>query len=47
MLVVGAREQEAEQIAVRTRTGEDRGAQAVESFAELVLELTGNRSRDL
>jgi threonyl-tRNA synthetase len=47
MLVVGAKEEEAKQIAVRTRTGEDRGAQPPESFAELLQDLTGHRSRDL
>ena len=47
MLVVGAKEEESSQVAVRLRTGEDRGPQDLETFAEPVLELIAERSRDL
>ncbi len=47
MLVVGAKEEESKQVAVRLRTGEDRGPQDVEAFAEGVLTLIGDRSREL
>ena len=47
MLVVGAREQEAGQVAVRLRTGEDRGAQTVAEFLPGLRELVESRSRDL
>jgi threonyl-tRNA synthetase len=47
MLVVGGKEEESKQVAVRVRTGEDRGAQDLEAFAKHVLALTGDRSREL
>jgi len=47
MLVVGAKEEESSQVAVRLRTGKDRGPQDLETFAEPVLELIAERSRDL
>jgi threonyl-tRNA synthetase len=47
MLVVGAREEEAGQVAVRTRMGEDRGAQSVEDFVEHVQRMIAEKSNDL
>ncbi len=47
MLVVGERERESGTIAVRTRTGEDRGAVDVDSWAASISELIAGRSRDL
>jgi threonyl-tRNA synthetase len=47
MLVVGAKEEESQQVAVRLRTGEDRGPQDLEAFAGHVLTLIGDRSRGL
>ena len=47
MLVVGAKEEESQQVAVRLRTGEDRGPQDLEPFARQLLDLTGSRSREL
>ena len=47
MLVVGAKEEEAGTVAVRVRTGEDRGAQPVADVAEQVAELTASRSLEL
>jgi len=44
---VGAKEEESKQVAVRLRSGEDRGPQDVEAFAEGVLTLIGDRSREL
>jgi threonyl-tRNA synthetase len=47
MLVVGAREQDAGQAAVRLRTGEDRGAQSLTEVAERIRRLSEERSREL
>jgi threonyl-tRNA synthetase len=47
MLVVGGKEEEAKQVAVRVRTGEDRGPQDVGAFAAHALALIGERSREL
>ena len=47
MLVVGAKEEDSQQVAVRLRTGEDRGPQDLEPFARQLLDLTGSRSREL
>jgi len=47
MLVVGAKEEESKKVAVRLRTGEDRGPQDVEAFADGVLTLIKDRSREL
>ena len=47
MLVVGAREQEAGEVAVRLRTGEDRGAQTVAEFLPGFHELVETRSQGL
>jgi threonyl-tRNA synthetase len=47
MLVVGAREQEAGQVAVRLRTGEDRGAQTVAEFLPGFNERVETRSQGL
>lgn len=47
MLVVGAKEQESERVAVRLRTGEDLGPQEVEDVAGRVLWLSEERSREL
>ena len=47
MLIVGAKEEESKQVAVRVRTGEDRGPQDLETFAAHILELIRDRSREL
>ena len=47
MLVVGAKEEEAGTVAVRLRTGEDRGPQAPDAVTEHIRELTAARSLDL
>ena len=47
MLVVGAREEEASQVAVRLRTGDDLGAASVEAVAERIAELTKSRAKEL
>ncbi|MGB5813648.1 MAG: threonine--tRNA ligase [Thermoanaerobaculia bacterium] len=47
MLVVGAREQEAGQVAVRLRTGEDRGGQELDEFLVGCHELVKTRSQGL
>jgi threonyl-tRNA synthetase len=47
MLVVGARERDAGQAAVRLRTGEDRGAQSLTEVAERIRRLSEERSREL
>ena len=47
MLVVGAKEEEARQVAVRTRASEDRGAQSVESFVAHLQESIANKSSEL
>ncbi len=47
MLVVGAREQESESVALRVRTGEDRGALPPGEVAERILELTEDCSLEL
>ncbi|MFQ5351062.1 MAG: His/Gly/Thr/Pro-type tRNA ligase C-terminal domain-containing protein, partial [Thermoanaerobaculia bacterium] len=47
MLVVGAKEEQAGTVAVRLRSGEDRGPQAPDAVAERILELATNRSLDL
>ncbi len=47
MLVVGAKEEEAGTVAVRLRTGEDRGPQAPAAVVERIRELTASRSREL
>ncbi|MGB5659196.1 MAG: threonine--tRNA ligase, partial [Thermoanaerobaculia bacterium] len=47
MLVVGAREEEAGQAAVRLRTGEDLGAIGVAEVAERISELSRSRAREL
>ncbi|MGB5478927.1 MAG: threonine--tRNA ligase [Thermoanaerobaculia bacterium] len=47
MLVVGAREEEAGQAAVRLRTGEDLGAIGVAEVAERISELGRSRAREL
>jgi threonyl-tRNA synthetase len=47
MLVVGAREEEAGQVALRLRTGEDLGAVSVGEVAQRISELVRSRSREL
>jgi threonyl-tRNA synthetase len=47
MLVVGAKEEEAGTVAVRLRTGEDRGPQSAEAVGERIGELTRARALDL
>jgi len=47
MLVVGAREEEAGQVAVRLRTGEDLGAASVAGVAERIAELSRSRAKEL
>jgi len=47
MLVVGAREEEAGTVALRVRSGEDRGAVAVAELAEAMKELEKTRSLEL
>jgi threonyl-tRNA synthetase len=47
MLVVGKREAEAGQVAVRLRSGEDLGAMTVQDFLDLVLPVVNSRSLDL
>ena len=47
MMVVGAREQEAGSVSLRLRTGEDLGAQPVESVIERMTERAAERSREL
>ena len=47
MLVVGKREAEAGQVAVRLRSGEDLGAMTVQDFLDLVLPVVNGRSLDL
>ena len=47
MLVVGAKEQEAGTVAVRVRTGEDRGPRPTGEVAARIAELTGSRSLEL
>ncbi len=47
MLVVGAREQEAGQVALRLRSGEDLGALALEEVVERVRSRSEERSREL
>jgi threonyl-tRNA synthetase len=47
MLVAGDREEQAEQVAVRLRTGEDRGAQSVEEFIKNIAKLIVSRSSEL
>jgi threonyl-tRNA synthetase len=47
MLVVGAKEEEAGTVAVRLRTGEDRGPQPTEAVAARIADLTGTRSLEL
>ncbi len=47
MLVVGAKEEEAGTVAVRLRTGEDRGPQPTDALAEHIGKLTRTRSLEL
>jgi len=47
MLVVGAREEEAGQVAVRLRTGEDLGAVSVSEVAEWIKQLSRSRTKEL
>jgi threonyl-tRNA synthetase len=47
MLVVGGREEEAGTVAVRVRSGEDRGSEEVAAFAAHAGELSARRSREL
>ncbi len=47
MLVVGVREEEAGQVAVRLRTGEDLGAVSVAEVAERIAELSRTRAKEL
>ena len=47
MLVVGAREQEAGQVAVRLRTGEDLGAAGIEQVAQRIADLSRTRAKEL
>jgi threonyl-tRNA synthetase len=47
MLVVGAREEEAGQVALRLRTGEDLGAVPVETAVERIADRTSSRSLEL
>jgi threonyl-tRNA synthetase len=47
MLVVGDREEAASSVAVRTRTGGDRGAMTAEAFQAMALERVKSRSLDL
>jgi len=47
MLVVGDREQEASSVAVRTRSGGDRGAMPLDAFTAQALERVRNRSAEL
>ena len=47
MLVVGAREEESESVAVRLRSGEDRGAVPVSELAQEVKKAAEERSRDI
>lgn len=47
MLVIGAREAEADSVAVRLRTGDDLGAKTVQEFVELVTPVIDSKSLDL
>ncbi len=47
MLVVGEREQQDQTVAVRTRTGEDRGAQRIDAWSASVIARISSRSGDL
>ena len=47
MLVVGAREEESAEVAVRLRTGEDLGGQSVETFIGRAQQVIGDRSSEL
>ena len=47
MLVVGAREQEAGEVALRLRSGEDLGATKVPEVAQRISELTRSRTKEL
>lgn len=47
MLVIGAREAEADSVAVRLRTGEDLGAKTVQEFLDLVNPVIETKSLDL
>jgi threonyl-tRNA synthetase len=47
MLVIGKREAEAGQVAVRLRSGEDLGAMTVQDFLDLVLPVVKSRSLEL
>ncbi len=47
MLVVGAKEEEAGTVAVRLRTGEDRGPQPTDTVAAHIADLTATRSLEL
>ena len=44
MLVVGDKEQEAGQVSIRLRSGEDLGAQDVAAFTEMALETVKNKT---
>jgi len=47
MLVVGKREEEANSVAVRLRSGEDLGAMTIDQFLEIVLPVVESKSLDL
>ena len=47
MLVIGAREAEADSVAVRLRTGEDLGAKTIQEFLDLVNPVIETKSLDL
>jgi threonyl-tRNA synthetase len=47
MLIVGDKEAQAEQIAVRVRTGQDLGPRPIAEFRELALRLIAEKSREL
>jgi threonyl-tRNA synthetase len=47
MLVVGDKEAQAEQVAVRVRNGQDLGAKPITEFKDLALRLVGEKSLEL
>lgn len=47
MLVIGAREAEADSVAVRLRSGDDLGAKTVQEFVDLILPVIETKSLDL
>jgi threonyl-tRNA synthetase len=47
MLVAGDREEQAEQVAVRLRSGEDRGAQPLDAFIQAITKKIASRSSEL